>query len=97
MSGSISNFFQDVGNDLEDVIDDAATEVGDAADDVRAILGEHAAGLDDLWIAWEVVRPVLFEEAPDIDPAPGPGEAVAEPSFAAGGASATGASTDLAG
>lgn len=36
------------------------------ADDVRAILGQHAAGLDDLWLAWEVVRPVLFEASEPI-------------------------------
>jgi hypothetical protein len=35
------------------------------ADDVRAILGDHAAPLADLWLAWEVVRPVLFEEPVD--------------------------------
>jgi hypothetical protein len=33
-----------------------------AADDVQAMLGEHAAALGDVWLAWEVVRPVLFEE-----------------------------------
>jgi hypothetical protein len=33
-----------------------------ALDDVRAMLGEHASELTDLWLAWEVVRPVLFEE-----------------------------------
>jgi hypothetical protein len=33
-----------------------------AANDVQAILGEHAAELADLWLAWEVVRPVLFED-----------------------------------
>jgi hypothetical protein len=32
------------------------------ADDLRAMLGEHAADLADLWLAWEVVRPVLFED-----------------------------------
>ena len=35
MSGSISRFFDDVTNELENAIDDVATEVGDAADDVR--------------------------------------------------------------
>lgn len=35
MSGTISNFFNDVGNTLEDAVDDVATEVGDVADDVR--------------------------------------------------------------
>lgn len=35
MSGSISNFFNDLGNDLEDAVNRAATEVRDAADDVR--------------------------------------------------------------
>jgi hypothetical protein len=34
----------------------------DAAGDVRAVLGEHAAGLADLWLAWDLVRPILFEE-----------------------------------
>ncbi|HYK94932.1 MAG TPA: hypothetical protein VE011_03560 [Candidatus Dormibacteraeota bacterium] len=62
-----------------------------AADDVRAVLGEHAAGLDDLWLAWEIVQPVLFEEAPVRD------EAIAEPALAAGAAGASSASTELAG
>jgi hypothetical protein len=35
MSGSISRFFDDVTDGLENAIDDVATEVGDAADDVR--------------------------------------------------------------
>jgi hypothetical protein len=33
-----------------------------AEEDLRAMLGADAAGLGDLWLAWEVVRPVLFEE-----------------------------------
>lgn len=36
MSGSISNFLDDVRDEIEGAIDDAATEVGDAADDVRS-------------------------------------------------------------
>ena len=35
MSGSISSFFTDVGNELEEAISDVANEIGDAADDVR--------------------------------------------------------------
>ena len=34
------------------------------ADDMRAVLGDHASGLADLWIAWDSVQPILFEEAP---------------------------------
>lgn len=29
---------------------------------MRMLLGEHAAGLDDLWVAWDSVKPVLFRE-----------------------------------
>jgi len=36
-----------------------------AANDMRAVLGEHAAGLADLWLAWDSVRPILFEETLD--------------------------------
>lgn len=35
MSGSVRDFFDDVGDDVSDAIDDAATEIGDSADDVR--------------------------------------------------------------
>jgi hypothetical protein len=31
-------------------------------DDMRSVLGEHAAALSDLWQAWDVVRPVLLED-----------------------------------
>lgn len=31
-----------------------------SAADMQDLLGERAAGLADLWLAWEVVRPVLF-------------------------------------
>jgi hypothetical protein len=33
-----------------------------AAEDMRELLGERGAELEDLWLAWEVVRPALFEE-----------------------------------
>lgn len=33
-----------------------------SAASMRALLGEHAAGLDDLWIAWDLVQPILFRE-----------------------------------
>lgn len=42
-----------------------------AAERVRELLGEHAARLDDLWLAWEAVRPLLF------DPVRTPGSEVA--------------------
>jgi hypothetical protein len=29
---------------------------------MRVLLGEQAAGLDDLWLAWDSVRPLLLEE-----------------------------------
>ena len=32
------------------------------APSMRMLLGEHAAGLDDLWVAWDSVKPVLFRE-----------------------------------
>lgn len=35
-----------------------------AADDMRELLGERAAELANLWLAWEAVRPALFEEPP---------------------------------
>lgn len=31
--------------------------------DMQALLGEHAAGLADLWNTWEAVRPALFRES----------------------------------
>jgi hypothetical protein len=33
------------------------------APSMRMLLGEHAAGLDDLWLAWDTVKPVLFRES----------------------------------
>ncbi|HJP88573.1 MAG TPA: hypothetical protein VJ850_06030 [Candidatus Limnocylindrales bacterium] len=33
-----------------------------SAPSMQTLLGEHAAGLEDLWIAWDAVRPVLFRE-----------------------------------
>jgi len=30
--------------------------------DVRALVGERGTDLGDLWLAWDVVRPALFEE-----------------------------------
>lgn len=39
------------------------------ADDMRALLGEHATTLADLWIGWERVRPFLLEEAAVATPA----------------------------
>ena len=45
MSGSISSFFTDVGNELEEAVSDVANEVGDAADDVRnEVDGNNTAG-----------------------------------------------------
>ncbi len=41
------------------------------AEDMQTLLGEHAAGLADLWVTWEAVRPELLSEAtPDAEPAP---------------------------
>lgn len=34
------------------------------ATDMRALLGEHAESLADLWITWEAVQPVLLSERP---------------------------------
>lgn len=33
------------------------------AADMQALLGEHAAGLADLWVTWEAVRPALLGES----------------------------------
>jgi hypothetical protein len=30
---------------------------------MRTLLGEHGAGLDDLWLAWDEVQPALFRES----------------------------------
>jgi hypothetical protein len=59
------------------------------ADDLRAILEDRAAPLADLWLAWEAVRPVLFED-----------RAVAEPEAESGepaGAEGAAASWELPG
>ena len=41
-----------------------------SAGSMQTLLGEHAAGLRDLWIAWDAVRPVLFREALVREPSP---------------------------
>jgi hypothetical protein len=38
------------------------------AEDMRFVLGEHAAALSDLWQAWDVVRPVLLEDPVAAEP-----------------------------
>ena len=40
------------------------------ADDMRAVLGEHAAGLADLWLAWGAVQPILFRDRDATDSEP---------------------------
>lgn len=42
-----------------------------AATDMQALLGAHAAELADLWIAWDAVRPLLFD---DVSPIEAPAE-----------------------
>jgi hypothetical protein len=37
------------------------------AEDMQDLLGERALGLADLWMAWAVVRPVLFDDEPPAD------------------------------
>lgn len=32
------------------------------AEEMRALLGEHAAGLSDLWVTWEAIRPALLTD-----------------------------------
>ena len=44
----------------EELLAAAGPEYG--ADSMRTLLGEHGAGLDDLWVAWDQVRPILFRE-----------------------------------
>jgi hypothetical protein len=38
-----------------------------SAADMQALLGEHAAELDDLWLAWDAVRPLLFADVNRIE------------------------------
>ena len=38
------------------------------AEDMQAIVGERAAELADLWIAWDGVRPFLFDDAGPVEP-----------------------------
>jgi hypothetical protein len=38
------------------------------AEDVRGLIGDRASELGNLWLAWDAVRPVLF----DSEPAPAP-------------------------
>lgn len=59
-SSEIATFFVGARPAPEELL--AAAGPDYAAEDLRAMLGEHAAGLADLWLAWEVVRPVLFED-----------------------------------
>ena len=33
-----------------------------SAPSMQTLLGDHAAGLGDLWLAWDLVRPILFRE-----------------------------------
>jgi hypothetical protein len=61
----IANLFAGARPAPEELI--AAAGPDYAAADVQALLGEHAAGLDDLWLAWDSVRPALLAE-----PAPEP-------------------------
>jgi len=42
-----------------------------SAADMQALIGQDAAGLGDLWIAWEAVRPHLVEEPPLTESASG--------------------------
>ena len=35
-----------------------------SAESMATLLGDHSAGLEDLWVAWDLVRPVLFREEP---------------------------------
>ncbi|MEO5704594.1 MAG: hypothetical protein ABIZ52_04900 [Candidatus Limnocylindrales bacterium] len=37
------------------------------AENMQTLLGEHAAGLADLWVTWEAVRPALFDETVRVD------------------------------
>ena len=40
----------------------AAAGPGYTAEDMQNLLGERALGLADLWLAWDAIRPVLFED-----------------------------------
>lgn len=59
-SGEIASLFVGARPAPEELL--AAAGPDYTADDLRAVLCEHAAALADLWLAWEVVRPVLFED-----------------------------------
>lgn len=60
MSGSVSDFFDDVGDAVEDAADDVATEVGDVADDVRS----EVDGDDDSTAAPAAPAPATAAPAP---------------------------------
>lgn len=46
------------------------------AEDMQALLGDHAAGLRDLWSTWEAVKPALLaEDEPSETPVPSPHDA----------------------
>lgn len=43
------------------------------AEDMQALLGDHAAALQDLWVTWETIKPILLTEEDDAaGGAPGP-------------------------
>jgi hypothetical protein len=42
------------------------------APSMRLLLDDHAAGLDDLWVAWDSVKPILFREELVLEPASTP-------------------------
>jgi hypothetical protein len=58
--GDIANLFVGARPASDELVPAAGPEY--LADDMRSLLGEHADGLADLWVAWEAVRPALIAE-----------------------------------
>jgi len=59
-SGDIGQLFAGARPAPEELLAAAGPTYGVA--DVRALVGERRPDLDDLWLAWDAVRPALFDE-----------------------------------
>ena len=59
-SSDIANLFVGARPAPEELL--AAAGPDYAVEDVRELVGEHGDELGDLWLAWDAVRPALFDE-----------------------------------